>query len=114
MSKTVHIALDEDGLEGQWLDVRDPKFLSKRTIDRWQQGVEDGSLTPEAMLREFVAAWHIVDADNSEQELNTPATDSIEGVPLVVFQVLNQRVGQLFRGAVASNGSGPDAGSLAT
>lgn len=121
MSKTVHIDLTEHELPGQWADLKDPRFLSKRTIDRWQREVQDGSLTSESFLREFVAAWHLVDADTGA-ELNSPTSDSIDGIPLVVFQVLNEHVGQLFRGTVAAarsdrpdlrvvdgGGGGPDA-----
>lgn len=106
--KTVHVALDEHGLEGQWVDLRDPRFLSKRTIDRWQREIEAATLTAESFLREFVAAWHLLDADTGE-EMNNPATDSIDGAPLVVFQVLNARAGELFRAPLAAQGSGgPD------
>ena len=101
MSKQVHVTFDEHGLDGQWADIRDPKFLSKRTIDRWQREVEDGTLSPSTFLREFVAAWHLVDADTGA-ELNSPTSDDIDGIPLVVFQVLNERVGRLFRGAMAA------------
>ena len=103
MSRTVHITFDEHDLPGQWVDLRDPRFLSKRTIDRWQREVEAGMLSPESFLHEFVAAWHLLDADTAE-ELNSPASDSIDGIPLVVFQVLNERVGQLFRGPLAVAG----------
>lgn len=99
-SRTVHVDFSEHGLDGQWADLRDPRFLSKRTIDRWQREIEGGTITGETFLREFVAAWHLLDADTGA-ELNSPTSDSTDGIPLVVFQVLNERVGQLFRGTVA-------------
>ena len=109
--KTIHIPLDESDLPGQWVDVRDPRFLSKRTIDRWQRDVSGGDFTPEKFLREFVVAWHLVDADTGE-EMNSPTADSIDGIPIVVFQVLNERVGQLFRNTLAAGAGGPADGSI--
>jgi hypothetical protein len=110
--KFIHIALDEHGLEGQWIDLRDPRFLSKRTIDRWQRQNEAGSLSTDEFLREFIAAWHIVDADTGA-DLNDPKTDSIDGAPLVVFQVLNERIRDAFRGSVAAAGGGGTDGGVA-
>ena len=106
MSKPIHIDLAEAGLpelSGQWLDLRDPRFLSKRTVDRWQAALNDGGLAPEQFVREVVAAWHLLDADN-DSDLNDPAQDSLDGVPLAVFRILTERVQSTFRGAASITG----------
>ena len=110
--KPIHKDLGENGLEGQWLDIKDPKFLTKRTIERWQRDVEAGTLDSERLLREFVSAWHLVDGDTGA-DLNDPKTDDVGGVPLVVFQVLNEEIGRAFRGTVPAPGDGKPTGGVA-
>lgn len=105
MAKTVHIDLADSGLEGQWVDVKDPRFLSMRTLERWQVAVKDGTLDNERFVREFVAAWHLFDAD-SGAEMNDPSKDDIGGLPVAVFNAINENLQRMFRGPTPAAGSG--------
>ena len=108
--KTVHIALDDVGLEGQWVDVKDPHFLTMRTLTRWQAEIKDGTLDNERFIREFVAAWHLVDPDMGS-EMNDPLKDDVGGLTVAVFQAINENLQRLFRGGASAAGSGgPDRG----
>lgn len=103
--KTVHIDLADHGLEGQWVDVRDPRFLSMRRLANWQDAVKDGTLDNERFVRDFVTAWHLLDAD-TEAVMSDPKTDDIGGLSAIVFTALNEGLRDLFRGPVAEPGDG--------
>lgn len=99
MSKTLHIDLED----GQWVEVRDPRHLSMRTITKWQRATEDGSLDNESFIRELVAAWHLIDPDTG-QPMNDPKVDDLGGLTPSTLNAINEQVRSSFRGAASEPG----------
>ena len=93
MAKTFHLDLGPFGFEEQWVDLRDPKYMTNRRMKRLAKAKDDPN-AGEEFLRGLIVAWHVLDGDGDEP-LGEPATDDFDGLSIGVTAAIGRTFTEL-------------------
>lgn len=106
MGKTVHIDLAErdPDMEGQWIDVRNPRRMAKRVVDQFEADLAAGAIDHKYLVSQFVAAWHVCD-EQTGASMSDPANDDIGGLSVTHFDAITNTLATFRSAAVAAPGS---------
>ena len=88
--KPYHLDLAPD-FEGDWIEIRDPKYMSQR---QFTELTEQSTSDNEAFIRAMAQAWHITDPDGNV--LSDPKADKLEDIPAGVVKALADTLQDLF------------------
>ena len=104
MSKTIRIALDEDGFEGQWIEVVDPGQKSPRQFREIAALAE--SKDPQAgthLLRALLSDWSVLDPATGSP-LPPPGEADPDDIPLRISKRFADEVTKLMQELVPFRG----------
>jgi hypothetical protein len=110
--KTIHIDLAQHDPEfaGQWIEVHNPRRVAQRVLDEWRALIAADDT--EALVRQFVAAWHLLD-EQTGAPMNDPATDDLKGLSVEQFSTISETLRSFRGGSVATAGDGGVGGGVA-
>ena len=97
-----HIALDDDGLPGQWVDVANIGLRSPKQFQKVQALASDNSVeSARAFVAEIVTAWNILDpiTGNPIPPPNSPDLD-LNDLPMIATKRFTEHIQDQFEAIV--------------